>query len=833
LIRQATESDDLGERESRLRAAIALSRGHPLAELAGLAWFDEQARRLEHMLRQARLALVDTQLMLGRHRHLVPELETLSHQHALDERIHGQLMLALYRAGRQSDALAAYQRLRRLLLDELGIDPSRPLRDLETAILHQDPALDAPPPAPRSRSLAAPRAVPAQLPPAIDGFGGRARELAELDRLLADADIGAAQPTTVLISAISGTAGVGKTALAVQWARRVAAYFPDGQLYVNLRGFDPAASPVDPNDAVRVFLDALGVPVERIPTDLDARVGLYRSLLAGKRLMVVLDNARDAGQVRSLLPGALGCMALVTSRNQLTSLAVTEGVHPLTLDLLSYAEAHDLLARRLGGERLADEPDAADEIIASCARLPLALAITAARAAIQPSFSLSAIAAELRETAAPLDALHDSDPATDLRAVFSWSYRTLGIGAARMFRLLGLHPGPDIGVPAAASLAGVAVEESRRLLAELARAHLLTECGHRRYTFHDLLRAYAAERAHTDDSAVDARLAVQRMLDHYLHTAHAATLQLNQQAEPIDLPQPQPGVISESIEGHDNALAWFTTEHQVLLAAVERAAAEGFDTHAWQLSKALHTFLLRRGHWPDHMRAHRTALDAARRLGDRAGEAQILRELARVHARAGRFDEAGSYYHESLRVYSDLDDAVGQAHAYLGLAGIAEHDKRPADVLEHSQRALALYRTSSHLAWHAYGLNAVGWSHALLGDYRQAVSYCEEALTVLQGLGDRYGQALTLDSLGAAYRGLADYQRAIDSYQNAVGLHRELGDRTFEADRLTSLADTYEAAGDTDAAREAWQSALEILDQLNDPGAEAVRDRLSLAGGRP
>lgn len=827
LIRQGTESRDPGEREARLRAAVALWRGRPLADLAELAWFHDPAQRLEHLLRQARHVLIDTRLTLGQHAHLIPELADLGRQFPLDEQIHRQLILALYRAGRQGDALATYQQLRSILHEDLGIDPSQPLRDLEAAILRQDPTLDVP--SPSSHTVSG--GVPAQLPPAITAFTGRGDELAHLDGLLPTAhNRGPAHPTAVVISAISGTAGIGKTALAVHWAHRVATRFPDGQLYVNLRGFDPGGSMVDAAEAVRGFLDAFSVPAQQMPTGLDAQVGLYRSLLAGKRVLVVLDNARDVEQVRPLLPGSDGCMVIVTSRNQLTPLVAAEGAHPVTLDLLTTAEARDLLTHRLGADRVAGEPDAVDDIITRCARLPLALAIAAARAATHPGFPLAALATELHHTAGSLDALHGGDLATDVRTVFSWSYQTLGTDAARMFRLLGQHPGPDITAPAAASLAAVAPQQAHKLLAELTRAHLLSEHIPGRYTFHDLLRAYATELAHTHESDRQQHASLHRMLDHYLHTTYTGGLLLYPKWDPLTFPPPQPGVTPETFDSHDGALTWFAAEYPVLVAAIEQAAAAGFDTHTWQLAWVFTTFLLRRGRFPEGTAVQHIALDAARRLGDRLGQGHILRSLALGYERTGHFDEADTHFRQALQMYTDLGHHAGQAHTYNGLALVADRLGRPAEALRLAELSLELFRAAADQVWEANTLNSVGWCHTQLGDHRQALACCTEALALLQKLGDIDGQANTWDSLGHAHSGLGDHEQAASCYQHAIDLSRDLGDPYFEADTLASLGDTHHAAGDPDAARKAWHQALEILDQLNHPEADQVRTKLNSVG---
>jgi DNA-binding SARP family transcriptional activator len=369
LFRRGTQSPDPVHGSLHLHTALTLWRGSPLADVAGIVWLEEQAGRLDLLRLRIKRALIDAKLAAGEHAQLIPDLEQMVAGHPLDEQIHAQLMLALYRCARQADALAVYRHLRQRLDEELGLDPSQVLCDLETAILRQDPALDVPARVIELPVVSAAGPIPAQLPPAVPGFAGRGAELASLDAILAAP--GSAGIATVVISAVSGTAGVGKTALAVHWAYRVASQFPDGQLYVNLRGFDSDGRALDQGTAVRGFLDAFGVPSARIPAGLSAQVGLYRSLLAGKRILVVLDNARDAEQVRPLLPGSPGCLAIVTSRNYLVGLVAIEGAYPLTLDLFSSAEARALLGRRLGADRVAREPGATDDIIGGCAGLPL------------------------------------------------------------------------------------------------------------------------------------------------------------------------------------------------------------------------------------------------------------------------------------------------------------------------------------------------------------------------------------------------------------------------------------------------------------------------------
>jgi tetratricopeptide (TPR) repeat protein len=668
--------------------------------------------------------------------------------------------------------------------------------------------------------------TPAQLPGDVPGFAGRAAQLAHLDTVLAAA--AAQAPTAVVITAVSGTAGVGKTALAVRWAHRVADRFPDGQLYVNLRGFDPGGQVMSPATAVRGFLDALGVPADRIPADPDAQTALYRSLLVGKRMLVVLDNARDADHARPLLPGTPTTLAVVTSRNQLTGLVAADGAHPLTLDLLTDDEAHELLARRIHRARIAAEPEAVKEIIAACARLPLALALVAARAATHPTFDLAALAAELAGAGGRTGRLDAGDVLTQVRAVFSWSYTTLTPPTARLFRLLGLHPGPDTSAAAAASLIAAPLADTRQLLAELTRAGLLTEHTPGRYSSHDLLRAYAADLTQAVDPDGERRAATTRLLDHYAHTAHTVDRLSNPARDPIQLPfaSPATGAAPEQPADLRAALGWLTAEYPILLAAQRLAAAAGFDTHTWQLSWALDTFLGRRGHWHDLAGAWQTALAAADRLGNLAATAYAHRGLALVSTQLGDFGDANTHLRRALNLFTEASDVVGQAHTHLDLGRLWARQDRTDRALDHAQQALTLHRATGHRRGQAVALNAVGWCYALVGDHTRSLTYCRRALTLSQTTGDRYGEAATWDSLGYAHHHLGQHTEAADCYQHSLALRRHLGDRYNEATTLTHLGDTHHAAGQPDAARTPWTDALTILTDLDHPDVEAVRAKL-------
>lgn len=465
------------------------------------------------------------------------------------------------------------------------------------------------------------------------------------------------------IVVLHGTAGIGKTALAVHWAHLVAREFPDGQLFLNLRGFDPSGSAMSPDEATYALLDALDVPADRVPADLVARVGRYRSLLAGRRMLIVLDNARDAEQVRPLLPGNSPSLVLVTSRSQLTGLVVDAGACPLTLGMLGAGEARQLLEYRIGPERVVAEQAAVEEIITACAGLPMALAIVAARATAHADFPLAALAGDLRRVGTDLGVLGCGDAGIDMRGVFSWSYLALSQPAQHMFRLLGLHPSAPATLAAAASLAGAPVNATRRTLAELERAHLVEEVQPGRFDLHELLRVYARELAETlnDNAARDN--AIHGMLDHYLHTAEAANLLTIPRRCPVSLAPPGPAVHLEEFADAREALDWFVAAQPVLVACVALAASAGCDLHAWRLSWAIGHLLYSRRSWRDLEATSRTALEAARRLADPVGQAHAHRGLAEARRLIGDHEAAKAHLRRALELFQQANNRLGEAHA--------------------------------------------------------------------------------------------------------------------------------------------------------------------------
>jgi DNA-binding SARP family transcriptional activator/tetratricopeptide (TPR) repeat protein len=813
-------------RAAKLAEALALWRG-PL--LAGAADDDLRARLNVGLQEQFLLGhelFAEAELTNGRHHHLLAALPELLERHPGRERLALLLMHARSRDHDVAGAMTTFDFVRRHLAEELGLDPGPELVELQRALLNRQ----EPPPV-RDRFPAAAAVairpsvpIPRQLPPDVLGFAGREAELRRLDLILHESE--AQQPTAVTISALAGTAGVGKTTLAVHWAHRLADRYPDGALYVNLRGFDPAAAATGPDEALRGFLDALGVAAHQIPASLSARTGLYRSLLDGRRVVVVLDNARDADQVRPLLPGSAGCLAIVTSRYQLYSLVTAEGALPLTVGLLLPTEARQVLARRIGQARVAAEPEAVQDILSRCAGLPLALALVAARASAHPETPLAHLAAELNRMPRPLDAFSSDDASTDARAVFSWSYAAVSLPAAALFRALGLHPCAPIGGPAAASLIGGDLAATRVLLSELERAHLITRIEPDRYGMHDLLHAYARELALAQGDNNNQRVE-NRMLDHYLQVAHRSDVLLDPHRDPIAIPDPTPGVQEIPLDSHHAAMAWCIAEHATLLAILDLTAGKKRHEHMWRLAWSLSNYFERQGHWRLWTRTLAAGVEAARCLGDKAAQGRCLRALARARARLGDPGRAAAHLREALELYSSLGDVVGEAYVHLNFNVNLGAENRYDEALIHGASALGLYRQAGHKIGEALSLNAIGWAHAHLGQPRLALEFCGEALRVHCEVGHRSGEADTWDSLGYAHRVSGDLPAAAEAYSHALDIFRDLGDRYNQALAHLCLGDIASERGRVAEARQNWTSALEILEEINHPEVITVMDRLN------
>jgi DNA-binding SARP family transcriptional activator/tetratricopeptide (TPR) repeat protein len=871
--RQMRKAGDPDGAVNALNSALSLWRGAAFAGVPG-PFAETERVRLGELRSAAAEERADVLLSLGRHEEVVPDLTAMVTDHPLRERMRGLLMIALYRCGRHADALRVFQEGRRVLAEELGIDPGGDLSRIHQQVLTMDPALAAPdgplaltlrddtapvpddgqrrlrPGAPEPRVTP----VPAQLPLDAPGFSGRHDELSMLRAMLPAHPAGAQPPSpgeaspehprpehagpeqvgpeqagpdrTVPIVVISGAAGTGKTALAVRCGRQVARRFPDGQLYINLRGLDPATSPVEPSEALRFFLDALGVPPHRIPPDTDGRSALYRSMLDGKRLLIVLDNARNVAQVRPLLPGSPGSLVVVTSRNELTPLVAAEGAVPLTLDVLSDDEAHEMLARRLGRDRVAAEPGAATEITESCARLPLALSIAVGRAAARPKRPLAELAAELRDARGRLDALEAGDAMTNVRAVLSWSYDKLSEPAARMFRLLGVHPGPDISLSAAASLAGMPRAEAGAALRELARTHMVAEYLPARFTFHNLLRVYAAEAAERHDPEPERQAAAERVLDHYLHTAMAASSRFSPGRSPLQLTGPQPGVLPADVTDRDQAMAWFDTEGPVLLALISYAGAHGFAAHAWQIPWTLGPYFSRRGQWQNYEATQQIALAAARELGEPLALAHAHYLLGHAQAEMGDYETASANVRRALDLFRGLGDRGNEANVLNGLANMLQKQGRLPEALAVALDALRMLKAVGHWWTQATLENGVGWLYAHLGQYDQALTHCQRALSLHRESGHRGGAADTLDSLAFVYLKLGDTAQAKAHYTRAVEAYRDITSPFGEGNSLTGLGDALLAEGDRRGAAAAWREAVAILDRLPHPLADDVRARL-------
>lgn len=833
LVREAGMAGEPDTARELLDQALELWRGEPLGDVRSSV-ID---RDLVPSLTDERLSAVhwraDLNLSAGRNDQVITELRDLTSHYPLRERLWAQFISALAGAGRRAEAIEQYHQARGALADELGVDPSPGLQDLYLRLLQSDPrgaSAGGPPDKASSenpderRDPLDPR-PPRQLPAGIAGFAGRADQLKLLSEM---ADEVSTASGSVGISVICGMAGVGKTALAVHWAHQAEERFPDGQLYADLRGFDPSGEPAASSEVICRFLDTLGVPSERIPRSLDAQAGLYRTLLAERQILVVLDNARDAAQVWPLLPGSSGCMVVVTSRNPLTYLAASFGAQMIRLDVLTDDEAGELLSMRLGEGRMRGGHETAMELAALCGRLPLALAITAARAAARPGLPLAYFAAELRDARKVLDVLDAGDPARSLRAVLSWSSHALSHQAVELLQLLSIHPGPDISLPAAASLAGEPDDRTGIALQELVALHLVTEQRRDRFILHDLVRAYAAEQAEALVPINQRRDAVGRMLGYYLHTSQAGDATLNPACRPIPAPLTPAleGCVPESIDTRQQATDWFETEHRVLVAITALAAGSGFEAHAWQLPMAFYRYLDWHGYWDDWDAIQRAAHGAVEQFADKAARACVRHSSGVLSLRLGSYTNAHKELKEALDLYAELDDPVGQARTLGDLSMLLAVGERYDEALVHSERALMLSAAADNAYLHAAILNKVGWHAAHLGDYPRALTSCEEALALQQSLGNRPDEAFVWNSLGYIHEHLQDYDRSVECFHHAVRIFREFGNRPELAATLCNLGDACQSAGFTDRARSAWQQAVNILEATCHPSSASVHAKL-------
>ncbi|WP_328672301.1 AfsR/SARP family transcriptional regulator [Streptomyces sp. NBC_00328] len=692
-----------------------------------------------------------------------------------------------------------------------------------------DPSGASDGPAAGGAGSGSPRMVrPAQLPGDLPVFAGRSAEGAWLSA--ASGAPGRPGPAGAPVVVISGAPGIGKTTFAVHHAHRIASSFPDGQLFVNLCAYHPHAPAAEPGDALHGFLTALGVPTQHIPEATTARSTLFRSLLADRRVLLVLDNARDEQQVRPLLPAGTGCLTLVTSRNQLPGLIATDGARPLSLPLPSPAEAHETLARRLGPERLTAEPAAAADIIRLCGRLPLALAVVAAHAKLEPAFPLHAIADDLRHAPDGLDAFTGFDTTTDVRTVFSWSYRALDEPSARLFRLLALHPGPDITATAAAGLAGLPLPRTRRLLAELTRSCLVEQPRPGRFALHDLLRVYATELTHTHDDADERHRAILRVLDHYMFTAYEANLLLKQDSLPeLDLGSPSPDVTPENLTTAEQVNRWFTAEHRVLARLLHTTAVgQRLDRHITGLAWSLKEHLNRQEYWPEAVTALTPALEVARRRGDRLEEGRCLRHLGSIHGYLGHQEQALSHLRHATTLFEELDVVAEQARAHYGTACALYLFGRIPEAVASSERGLILSRATGDELWTAECLIELAWFYSNLGQLEKSLVHSEEAVGLLEGLDAPWQRAQGWDGLGYTLRQLGRYEESVATYRRALEGFEELGDQRNAAGALMRLGDTLLAMGDREAARAHWVRALDRAEQQAlSHSARQVRDRLT------
>ncbi|PSM45335.1 AfsR family transcriptional regulator [Streptomyces dioscori] len=789
----------------------------------------------------------DAALAGGDTSRVLPLVRRAAESEPLNECLQARLVLVLAAEGLAAQALDHYQVVRSRLTSELGVDPGSELREAQIRVLRGtvvptrtsrsgDPKapdisgelspggsrVTSPGAGPGDGRRTATGVRPAQLPADLHAFTGRRAELDWMRDLL-PADGGT--PAAVVISAIGGAPGVGKTTLALHWAHRNTRHFPDGQLYVNLRGYDPAGVALTPTAAICYFLDALGVPAEDIPPSLDGQAALYRSMLAGRRVLVVLDNARSAEQVRPLLPGTPTCVTVITSREQLHGLVAANGARSLRLDILTVTESIEFMSKRLGASRVAADRQAAIGIAEQCGRLPLALAIVCARAEGHPSAPLADIAAELAESRDDLGVFAVGDPATDPRSVFSWSYRTLTPEAAGLFRLLWMCPPHGVSVQAVASLAGLTTAQTRPVLSELTRASLWTEPAPGLYGSHELLRTFSQELSLAEDPSEAREDARRRLFDHYLHSARGAATQLYTHREPLPLPDAAPGTQVLSFTDTDRAAKWLLREMPALEAVITRDSGHGTGAHAWRMAATLELVLDRRGRREEQIELHTTALAGAQRLGETLGEAHMHRVLGFAHVRTNDHARGAAHLERALELFTDLGDVPFTAltHRYLAFLANVRQDHREA--LAQYKIACALYTRTRAYVGIASVTNEVAWTRLLLHEYEEALGDCRRAVRIANRSGNRNIEAAAWDTMGVAHHRLGQHDEALEAFDHALAHYRALNDASLIADTLVHRGEAL-AVTSPQEARRAWNEALAILDVLGHTEADRLRELL-------
>jgi DNA-binding SARP family transcriptional activator/tetratricopeptide (TPR) repeat protein len=826
LGRKACEQGDAAGGVELLTQALEMWRGEPLADARAAPLVATEAEHLAESRVQATELRIQARLACGRHAEVVPEVHRLLVDFPLRERLWALLMQALWGAGRQAEALETYHQAQETIAEELGVDPGAELQQIYQQILNADSGNAA---AARTGIVSVPVSapapvVPAQLPPDIADFTGRAGQVAAVRGMLApsgDGDGEAAPrdgPGVVRVALVVGSGGLGKTALAVHAAHAIAHQFPDGRLYANLRG---ATHPANPADMLARFLRDLGMDAARIPVDEEERALAYRTRLDGKRVLIVLDDARDAEQVAPLLPGSSSCAVLITSRARMPELV---GISVLDLDVLPDDEARTLFAKVAGQAKVSDDPGAAASVLAVCAGLPLAIRIAGARLA-SGSWNVRLLAERLANERRRLDVLRAGNLA--VRASFEVSFAHLpqvaapgAVDPARVFALLGLWTGPSISLPAVAALVGEPTEAVSEALDVLLDAHLLEAIGPEQYRFHDLLRVYAADRALTQEPDQERLTAVTRLLTWYLHTTEAAACVISPQHTPVPLGPPPARVSPLAFGSLDAALQWCESKRTGLVAATRLAASSGLHEIAWKLAAASMNFFYRSSHWVEWVTTHEIGLASARLLGDRMAEAWMRNNLGMAYGQK-HMTEAVEYFEQALAICQDIGDTRGETRGANNLATAYFRIRRFPEALEAAQRSLVIQRKAGNRYGEGIAINMIGCSSRELGWLQKAADYLQQALDIFRELGEQHTVADSLGDLGETYLGLGEIERAIACLRESLSIWRDIGDRYGQAKTLQRFGNAQQRAGNLIEAATLLGEAIVLFEDLGNHGQAA------------